>query len=347
MPLSFINKWFAKPAPPPGAPVTVREGRPWLLLITSQKRNQNYYRDLELARRFSTVWLSEYFPFSDFDHDLGRILAHLAPGIQPDWVWLNYHRSYTYRLTGWEGLDAPVAAFVGDPWDFTSSKPVHLEKLAFLRRLQPQVWVNPYPGAKDAVRAGLEDETLPLIDSYWAVPADIFRPRGYRRKYDVSVLGSLTANHYPFRNQVRNYLLGQRRLKFFKKTRVGVHDGETFARALNRCRASFTDASVFGYPLAKYFEIPACGALLFAQPLPDLEASGFRDGINFVAVTPQDFVAKMQYYLLDAPEEAARIAQAGAELVHSRHTWEKRVSELLTHIAGYFQKAWPPEIFQP
>jgi len=80
MPFSLFKKWFPpKIAPPPGAPVTVREGRPWLLLITSQKRNQNYYRDLELARRFSTIWLSEYFPFADFGHDLCRIMAHLAP----------------------------------------------------------------------------------------------------------------------------------------------------------------------------------------------------------------------------------------------------------------------------
>lgn len=346
MPGDFFQKWFGKR--PAGALVSAQRERPWLLMITSEKRNQNYYRDLELARRFSTIWLSESFPFADYDYDLRKILAHLAPGVRPEWSWINYHRHFTARLRGWEALEAPLVAFVGDPQDFLLETPPHRpEKVRFFCRLRPQLWVSSYPGADDLIRQGLEEPQLSILPCHWAVPSAIFQPLGYRRKYDIASLGSHTPETYPFRNLVRHYLLTQRRLKFFKKLRVGSHDGPTFARALNRCRASFTCASIYGYTFAKYFEIPACGTLLFAEPTRDLEELGFRDGENFVAVTPENFAARMEHYLLEVPRsEVARLCQAGVELVHRRHTWKHRIDELLSAVARHLQQSWPGEVFQ-
>jgi hypothetical protein len=329
-------------------PVQPQPGRPWLLMVTSEKRNQNYYRDLELARRFSTIWLSERFPFANYDYDLRKILAHLFPQNSPDWVWVNYHRHYTSRLIGWEALSAPVAAFVGDPEDFILPEPRFREKVNFFRQqLKPGLLVSPYPNGRSFVVRGMEDDRVPIIDCCWAVPGDIFRPLGFWRRYDIASLGSHTPGRYPFRNQVRQFLLGQRRLKFFKKIRVGSHDGPTFARALNRCRASFTCASTYGYTFAKYFEIPACGTLLFAEPTRDLEELGFRDGENFVAVTPENFATRMEHYLLKVPRsEVARLCQAGVELVHGRHTWKHRIDELLPAVARHLQQAWPAGVFR-
>jgi len=338
--------WPARLFRGPSRFLALREGRPRLLLVTGEKRNQNYYRDQELARRFSTLWLSEAFPAADFDYDLGKICAALLPGGRPDWVWVNYQRHFTPRLQGWEALEAPVAAFVGDPQDFTPDTPTRVAKVAFFHRLRPEVLITAFPRANPIVQSGLNAPWPPIVTCFWAVPAAIFRDLGRRRPYDVACLGSHTPEIYPFRNQVRAYLGNQRLLKFFPKQRVGGHDGVAFARALNRCRAAFTDASIYGYPLAKYFEIPACGTLLMAQSLPDLAPLGFRSGENCVAVTPDNFSDRMLYYLLEEPEAGAALAHAGVTLVHTRHTWEIRISELLYTLNDYLGP-WPDIVHHP
>jgi hypothetical protein len=326
------------------------EKRPGLLMLGMEKRNQNFYRDLELGRRFATVWLTERFPFQEYQFDLRKIVARFFPAGPPAWIWLVYHHSYTPRLVGWEDLGAPVATFVGDPQDFIRDEPNFLTKRQFYRHLTPALLVNPYPSGRDFIVQGLDNPKSPIVESFWAIPPEIFKPLGRRRCYDIACLGAHTTGVYPFRRQVRDYLLKERRLKFFKKLRVGGrsgHSAELFARTLNRLRACFTCASMYGYTLAKYFEIPACGTVLFAEPTSDLEGLGFRDGENFVAVTPENFKDKMEYYLLGAREEMERLAEAGASLVHGRHTWQQRLSELLPAIAKHLRQEWPEDVFAP
>lgn len=343
--MGLFRNWF-KPKVKFLDPVQAKEGRPCLLMVTfeTNPRDQNFYRDAEIARRFSTIWLTEGFPWAQFDYDLRRIMARLSPDRSPDWVYVNYHRHFTGKIKGWEALEAPVAAWVGDPQDFILEGQVFQEKIDFFRRLRPRLLLTPQPRANHMVRQGLEDDATPILECFWGIPPEIFRPLGLKRRYDVACLGSHTPRTYPFRNQVREYLLQQKRLKFFSKIRIG--EVTDFARTLNRLRACFTDASIYDYTLAKYFEIPACGALLFGQPTDDLERLGFRDGENYVAVTPSDFAAKMEHYLLAAPEEAARLTQAGTQLVHLRHTWPRRITGLLEDIAGHLQQTWPEEVFR-
>jgi spore maturation protein CgeB len=88
---------------------------------------------------------------------------------------------------------------------------------------------------------------------------------------------------------------------------------------------------VYRFTVMKYFEIPACGTLLFAEPTDAMAALGFRDGENWVAVTAADFRERFHYYLRQVPEETvARISQAGRQLIASRHTWDVRAAEILT-----------------
>lgn len=319
-------------------------------MLGFEKRNQNFYRDMELGRRFATTWLTDRFPFHEYGYDLRKIVARVSPEGPPAWIWLVYHPGYTHKLVGWEALGAPVAAFVGDPQDFIRKEPRFETKRHFFRWLKPALLVNPYPSGRQFVLTGLENPANPVVESFWAVPGEIFRPQGRRRRYDIACLGAHTTGIYPFRRQVRDYLMAQRRLKFFQKLRVGGrsgHSGELFARTLNRLRSCFTCASIYGYTLAKYFEIPACGTVLFAEPTPDLENLGFRDGEHYVAVTPENFAHKMEHYLLGPQEAMERLSRAGAALVHGRHTWPRRLTELLPVIAKHLHQDWPEEAYAP
>lgn len=72
----------------------------------------------------------------------------------------------------------------------------------------------------------------------------------------------------------------------------------------------------------------ACGPLVLTHAIPDLDME-FTAGKHLdVWATFDQMVEKIRYYL-DNPEEADRIAEAGAAHVKRFHTWEARMGELL------------------
>ena len=83
-------------------------------------------------------------------------------------------------------------------------------------------------------------------------------------------------------------------------------------------RYAFTCGSALRFPIRKYFEIPASGAVLAAQPCNGFAALGYRDGENAVMTEPAT-VLDVDARLRQDPEWAQRIANAGRELVWNRH----------------------------
>lgn len=309
---------------------------PRLLILSGEKRNQNYYRDLALVRAAGGAMVTEAFDFRETGWDVERIADQILQGSKPDLVFVSYHHRFTSRFEGLERLRIPTIGFVGDSYDFLGTDPARVEKTAWFREARFDALLSVFPYADEMVGKGLGTRSIPILHSAWAVDPEIFRPLGLRRRYDIASLGAHTAGKYPFRIAARQYLEGQRELRFFRRQRVGGHDGPRFARALNRLRSCFTCASVYKATLMKYFEIPACETLLFAEATEALPALGFRDGENFVAVTPQDFREKFSSYLCEEPaERVARIARAGRELILARHTWTIRVRELLAEFRRF------------
>lgn len=103
--------------------------------------------------------------------------------------------------------------------------------------------------------------------------------------------------------------------------------GRGYARALNLHRVCFTDASRYGYVVAKYLEIPATGALLLAdssvsRPLAQL---GFVEGVHYVPASGRDLEGQVGY-VLDESNHAAldEVRRAGQALVRERHKTSDR-----------------------
>jgi hypothetical protein len=324
--------WLARRHTPESHGVlAVREGTgPRLLILSGEKRNQNYYRDLALVRAAGGAMVTEAFDFRNTDWNIDRIADRALEGAKPDLVFVSYHHGFTDRFQGLDRIRIPKIGFIGDSYDFLAEDGPRKAKTAFFRAARFDALLSVYPHTDDMVWDGLGTRGIPILHSAWAVDPEIFRPLGLRRGYDIASLGAHTAGKYPFRIAVRKYLEGQRALRFCRRQRVGPHDGPRFARALNRLRACFTCASVYRFTVMKYFEIPACETLLFAEATEALPALGFRDGEHFVAVTPGDFQDKFSYYLRQAsPDTFARITRAGRELILARHTWTIRAGELL------------------
>src|SRR5262245_57406691 len=95
--------------------------------------------------------------------------------------------------------------------------------------------------------------------------------------------------------QLMRRLESQKRYPIVYKAHPGYHCGydhannadvgRGYAESLNEHRTAFTDSLIFKYVVAKHFEIPATGALLFAddsvrKPLREL---GFVENEHYVS----------------------------------------------------------------
>jgi hypothetical protein len=103
--------------------------------------------------------------------------------------------------------------------------------------------------------------------------------------------------------------------------------GPGFGRSLNRYRTAFTDALIYRYIVAKFFEIPAAGSLLLADaavsgPLRDL---GFVEGEHYVPASADDLADRVRE-VLDETNHARldAIRRRAQALVLGRHTTSDR-----------------------
>ncbi len=83
-------------------------------------------------------------------------------------------------------------------------------------------------------------------------------------------------------------------------------------------RFAYTCGSALGYPIRKFFEIPAAGAVLVAQAPNGFEDLGFKHKENAFISSPER-LPTVDTWLKSNLDEAQRIATAGRDLVWEQH----------------------------
>ena len=155
----------------------------------------------------------------------------------------------------------------------------------------------------------------------------------------IFLSGAMTP-HYPLRREM-NRLHEQRAYRITQHWHPGYHCeydyqrdeavGQGYAKKINRYRVGFTDSLKYGYVVAKYFEIPATGALLLAdanvsKPLRQL---GFIENQHYIPVTRENLEKQIRYVLDEANFAALdRIRQSGRDLVWERHKTSDRAKQI-------------------
>lgn len=206
-----------------------------------------------------------------------------------------------------------------------------------------ETWLD--PDATYFAPGNVDDRVLLLPH---CVALDEFIPYGWRwKRHDVAVMGA----DYLFRRQTRKWCaengvsyvsmmtLSHRILTDFLlkygdffwrlwKTR--------FVRYVERARLGVTCDGTIGYPIRKFFEIPAFGVPLAAAFFKDPEALGFRDGETCFHLLPDrmEQIAEILAAFRSDAGYARRIATAGQEMVREFHTVERRVDQLLAVLEG-------------
>lgn len=154
------------------------------------------------------------------------------------------------------------------------------------------------------------------------------------------LLSGAISSHYPLRQQMMR-LHSERAYSITYHGHPGYHCGfnyeadenigRGYAKKINNCRAGFTDSAKYKYVVAKYFEIPATGALLLADDAVSgpLKKLGFIENQHYVSWSRGNLEEKIRY-VLDGnnQEELDEIRRRGQALVWEKHKTSDRARQI-------------------
>ena len=164
---------------------------------------------------------------------------------------------------------------------------------------------------------------------------------GFNEHAENSIFLSGAINdYYPMREQMKQ-LAQQRLYSIVYQSHPGYHCshdynnsqnvGRGFAKKINRYRAAFTDSLKYGYVLAKYFEIPATGALLLADDTvaPQLRLLGFEENVHYLPVSSRNLEKQIRFVLNEKNHDRLdEIRRNGQTLVWERHRTSDRAKQI-------------------
>jgi hypothetical protein len=151
--------------------------------------------------------------------------------------------------------------------------------------------------------------------------------------------------YYPFRQQMKDLHEQQSyRIAYHPHPGYGCNFdydkdkdvGQRYATKINNYRVGFTDSTRYKYVVAKYFEIPATGALLLADDAVagQLKELGLIEHRHYLPVTCVDLEEKIRYVLDEKNHgELDEIRKRGQELVWERHKTSDR-ARLIDEVCG-------------
>jgi hypothetical protein len=219
----------------------------------------------------------------------------------------------------------------------------------------PQFWKRSFADAyprEPWLKAGFVTENAGAIDERFlifphALDGGEFCAVDRSRPIDVSIAGTT----YWFRSRAAEALEGANGLNVKSRSTLFERGAARFAvsrrpsqrfvaipvaqflfrRTLRRSLASVTCDGSIGYPIRKFFEIPAAGSALVARPFEQPEALGFRHRDTAVLVddTKLDELGDIVRWLKSDATERFAIATRGQDMVREFHTVPRRVDQIL------------------
>lgn len=292
-------------------------------------QNREYFKQTLAARPDVQVH------FEVGSGDIGPLLDRLP--FTPDFIYIDAFVDYFRKsLTGLNKTTIPKGIMHTDPYRKTS-----LFK-SFVRNNKIDLVFSYY-------RDGFLNEYPELANKFRWLPHHVYTPlfKDYRlpKTIDFLLMGSLSPI-YPLRNKIVQDMRdvpgfvhhGHPGYRLFsKEEQRHLPIKQNYAKEINRARMFLTDGSTYGYPLAKYFEVPACNTLLLASGTRELADLGFVDNRNFVAINKANFYDRAMRYLREE-EKRADIALKGYRLVRKHHSTDIRVGQFVDYIRSHIQR---------
>lgn len=99
-----------------------------------------------------------------------------------------------------------------------------------------------------------------------------------------------------------------------------------YAKFVNKYFCGVATSSIYNYVVAKYFEIPAVGALLLADEVEDLKKLGFVPFKHYVPITENNVLSQIDDCLVHQ-EKYDEIRNVGMEFVRENHSINNRFQQ--------------------
>jgi len=286
-----------------------------------------------LEHRFGWRHL-ETWELADESRPLRTLFLDRLGGIPEVILFWEQYEVFTSRSRGLKQLGIQIGIWVDDIHSFNEA--------TRLSRVAPFVLA-------DKVLAPYADrfeEFYPCVnkgaDLIWvphSASADFVLPLNENPERAVFLSGAMTI-HYPLRRQLKA-LYEENSLPIVFIDHPGYHCGfdhesdervgKGYAKKIARYLAAMTDGLIYGYLVAKFFEIPATGALLLGEEkMKDaLEVLGFRDGVHYLSVGPENLKPRIEEALNPGNRKGIdEIRRQGQKLVLGRHLSGHRAKQI-------------------
>lgn len=274
-----------------------------------------------------------YWPFIQ---NYSKLIQHVFPAYLPDIVlaelWFP-DKPAAFKYRGLADVK-PLKAFIfGDYW--ITAERHHEEFVRLVQDNQIDLIICYFPQPL-RIWAG-----TPIADKFIHLPPSfdprIFNDWQMEKTHDVGFLAAGTTEpspFYPERNRIHQKLLNHPRVKYLWAAHPGWRSfradhplvGQGFSKAINSCRIFITTGGRFRNAHAKYVEILASKSLLMADEPIGWEGLRLADGVNYVQVSEDNVVEKIDYYLA-RPELAQQIAESGHALALRYHNCYARAMD--------------------
>ncbi len=108
---------------------------------------------------------------------------------------------------------------------------------------------------------------------------------------------------------------------------TGLHIyNQSFQRTLKTSRYVYTAPGAFGFPVRKFFEIPAAGALFLCRPCTGYHDLGFVDGVHYLSAEPDGLPGLLQE--LARTGAGHDVATAGRQVAANNHSLQARARQI-------------------
>ena len=311
----------------------------WSMVYTLEKyADVNYF-----GPAWPTWWEIHRNPFEPKSIDVLDVIERLYPGDYPDIVltWgphtmgllpmlKNFEKAKCLRVVWLQELANDIMR--PEVHDLLSSGGVDLV-------LKSHDYHNTSHYGADLNRIGVPVEWYPF-----SIDPELFYDRKLPRIHDVCNIGQMTTQNYPIRYAMHQMFKDQNEIKYCSSPTKYLL-GEEYASAICQSKIFATDCTSHRFAVPKLTEAMGCNSLLMCNPPRSADMLGMEAGVNFVDfnepamqacdVNKQKIKDTIQYYLDNWESEGRKIAQAGHDLVHSRHTHDIRAKDIINKISKY------------
>jgi hypothetical protein len=286
-----------------------------------------------LERRFGWRHL-ETWELADDGRPLRTLFLDRLGSIPEVILFWEQYEVFTSRLRGLKQLGIQIGIWADDIHSFNDA--THLSRVApfVLADKVLAAYANRFEEFYPSIRKNAD-----LIWVPHSASADFVVPLNEEPERAVFLSGAMTL-HYPLRRQMKA-LHEENNLPIIFFDHPGYHCGfdhesdervgKGYAKKIAKYLAAITDGLIYGYLVAKFFEIPATGALLLGEEKMKgaLEVLGFRDGVHYLSVGPENLKPRIEEALDPRNRQKIdEIRREGQKLVLDRHLVEHRAKQV-------------------